>query len=74
MGPFTSILNNSRIGDGCCILSHVNINQSVVLEDFCLVGAGVLIGNGVSVGKGCHLSLGSKIPLNGRVKAWSYYD
>ena len=74
VGPFTSILNNSRIGDGCCILSHVNINQSVVLEDFCLVGAGVLIGNGVSVGKGCHLSLGSKIPLNGRVKAWSYYD
>ena len=74
VGPFTSILNNSRIGKGCCILSHVNINQSVVLENFCLVGAGVIIGNGVHIGEGCHLGMGSKISLNYRLKAWSSYD
>lgn len=74
VGPFTSILNNSRIGEGCCILSHVNINQSVILENFCLVGAGAIIGNGVHIGEGCHLGLGSKISLNYRLEAWSCYD
>ena len=50
----TSVLNNSCIGDGCCILSHVNINQDVTIEKFCLIGSGSLIGNSVCMGEGCH--------------------
>jgi acetyltransferase-like isoleucine patch superfamily enzyme len=74
IGPFTSVLNGSRIGQGCCILSHSNINQDVIMEDFCLVGAGTLIGNGVHIGEGCHLGLGSKIHLNRKLEAWTHHE
>jgi acetyltransferase EpsM len=74
IGPFTSVLNGSRIGQGCCILSHSNINQDVIMEDFCLVGAGTLIGNGVHIGEGCHLGLGSKIHLNRKLEAWTNHE
>ena len=73
IGPFTSVLNNSCIGDGCCILSHVNINQDVTIEKFCLIGSGSLIGNSVCMGEGCHLTLGSKVMLNESLVAWSVY-
>ena len=71
IGPNSSVLNKSTVKKGTCILSHVNINQNVIIEPFCLVAAGVVIGNNVILGEGCHIGLGNIIKLNQKVIPWT---
>jgi acetyltransferase-like isoleucine patch superfamily enzyme len=72
IGPNSSILTGSVVKHGCCILSHVNINQDVQIEPFCLIGAGVIIGNNAKLGEACHIGLGQRVSLNEVVVAGTF--
>jgi len=71
IGPLSSVLSGSTIGEGACILSHVNVNQNVGIGPFALIGAGAVLGNNVRVGIGAHVGLGARIPLGGHVDDWA---
>ena len=70
IGPNSSVLTGSHVKTAACILSHVNINQDVIIEPFCLIAAGVIIGNNSILGEGCHIGMGSYIKLNQTVEPW----
>jgi len=72
IGPNSSILTGSRVQKGTCILSHVNINQDVQIEPFCLIGAGVIIGNNAKLGETCHIGLGQRVYLNEEIAAGTF--
>lgn len=73
IGPNSSVLNGSKINKGACILSHVNINQNIIVGAYSLIGAGAIIGNNATLGEGCHISMGSRIQLNSEIEPWTYY-
>lgn len=72
IGPNSSVLSGSRVQKGTCILSHVNINQDVQIESFCLIGAGVIIGNNAKLGEACHIGLGQRVYLNEEIAAGTF--
>jgi acetyltransferase-like isoleucine patch superfamily enzyme len=72
IGPNSSVLTGSRVQKGTCILSHVNINQDVQIEAFCLIGAGVIIGNNAKLGEACHIGLGQRVYLNEEIAAGTF--
>jgi acetyltransferase-like isoleucine patch superfamily enzyme len=72
IGPNTSVLNGSRVQKGTCILSHVNINQDVQIDPYCLIGAGVIIGNNAKLGEACHIGLGQRVYLNEEIPAGTF--
>src|ERR1035437_6865268 len=74
IGPNSSVLGGSIVGRATCILSHVNINQDVIINPYCLIGAGVVVGNRAILGEGCHIALANHINLNETVEPWSYYN
>ncbi len=74
IGPNSSVLSGSIIKQGTCILSHVNINQDVVIDPYCLIGAGAVIGNNARIGEGCHIGLSSHIKLNQVINPWTSYN
>jgi acetyltransferase-like isoleucine patch superfamily enzyme len=72
IGPNSSILTGSVVKQGSCILSHVNINQDVQIEPYCLIGAGVIIGNNAKLGEACHIGLGQRVYLNEEIAAGTF--
>jgi len=74
IGANSSVLNGSRVKKGSCILSHVNINQDVLIESFCLIGAGVTIGNNARLGEGCHIGMANHVMLKQIIEPWTYYN
>lgn len=72
IGPFSSILTQSSISKGSCMLSHVNINQDVTIDSFCLIGAACVLGNKVHLNEGVHISMGKHIAPESNVPAWTY--
>jgi acetyltransferase-like isoleucine patch superfamily enzyme len=74
IGPNSSVLNGSLVKHGSCVLSHVNINQDVIIDPYCLIAAGVVIGNNARIGEGAHVGLGIIIKKNQILKPWTYYS
>ena len=74
IGPFSTVLSNSTIEQGVCLLSCVNVNHYVSIGAFSLVGAGVVFGNNVQVGTGGHISMGQHIGPGTTVEDWSYVE
>ncbi|SDM89088.1 sugar O-acyltransferase, sialic acid O-acetyltransferase NeuD family [Daejeonella rubra] len=72
IGPNSSVLTGSRVQKGTCILSHVNINQDVQIEPYCLIAAGVIIGNNAKLGEACHIGLGQRVYLNEEIAAGTF--
>lgn len=74
IGPNSSVLGGSVVGRAACLLSHVNINQDVVINPYCLIGAGVIVGNNAILGEGCHIGLANHVKPKQIVEPWSYYN
>ncbi len=72
IGPYSTVLSGSRIGDGCCLLAMVNINQDVEIQRWCLIGASCVIGNGAVLEEGSHLGMGRVLAPAARLAAWSH--
>ena len=70
IGPFTTVLVDSEVGKGVCILSYVNINQNVQIGSYSLIGAASILGNDVEIGIGCHIGLGSKLMKGESLNDW----
>ena len=63
LGPFSTVLADSKLGKGCCLMSYVNINQNTEIGDFCLIGAGTTFGNNVFLGEASHIGMSKTLPL-----------
>lgn len=71
VGPFSTVLYESIIYQGVCILSHVNINQNVSIGAFSLIGVGAIFGNRSRIGEGCHIGMGKIINPGMSIPPWT---
>lgn len=74
IGPNCTILAESEIGKGACLLAQVNVNQNVRVGDYSLIGAGAIIGNDAVIGEGSHIGLGARIKLGQITDPWSDFN
>lgn len=72
VGPLSTVLGGSRVEDGCCLLSAVNINHDTTVHRWSLIGAGVSVGNGAVLGEGCHIGMRAVVRPAAVIDAWTY--
>jgi len=72
IGPLSTILSGSVIGEASCLLSLVNINQDVSVGCYSLIGASTAIGSGATLGEGCHVAMGKVIGPEETIAPWIF--
>lgn len=72
IGFFTTILYDTYINKGTCVLNNVSINHNTKIKEFALIGVGVLIGNDVVLEEGVHISMGQIILPSKKIDSWQY--
>jgi len=72
IGFFSTVLYDTHIGKGTCILNNVSINHNTQIKEFGLIGVGVLIGNDSIIEEGVHIGMGQTILPSAKIGAWEY--
>ncbi|EPX85741.1 acetyltransferase (the isoleucine patch superfamily) [Salipiger mucosus DSM 16094] len=55
------VTSNATVGNHVLIMPRSIVHHDVVIEDFAIVGAGVILAGGVRVGHSCYIGSGSAV-------------
>lgn len=72
IGFFTTVLYDSQIGFGSCILNNVSINHNTIIGENVLIGVGANIGNDCLIDNDVHISMGVTLLPNEKVELGKY--